>query len=250
MSMWSAFALWAAVAWERIPQGLRAAGAIAVGLVGVMTAAAVFFLAGAARALNGSWGTMDARWTAWKALQDMPVSTWLAFRPLVAIFGISLVCLALVALYFISKQRERLAAIALAASMIPGGLSMMEAVAHTAAYFSLADVARFLNPRLDAGGNAIFEGPLADSSSLIFYLNRKIFLVNQKPEKETPMGNPSIDMFFEESAVLEKWGQPDAVYLIIEESRADHWKQILTSHFHIYHQITKCGTYVVLSNQL
>ncbi|PYK20795.1 MAG: hypothetical protein DME55_01280 [Verrucomicrobia bacterium] len=250
MSMWSAFALWAAVAWERIPQGLRAAGAIAVGLVGTMTAAAVFFLAGAARALNGNWGTMDARWTAWKALQDMPVSTWLAFRPLVVVFGISLICLSLVAVYLIFKQRERLAAIALAASMIPGGLSMMEAVAHTAPYFSLADMARFLNPRLDAGAHTIFEGPLDDSSSLIFYLNRKFFLVNQKPEKETPMGNPSIDMFLNEAAVLEKWGQPDAVYLIIEESRADYWKQILTSHFHIYHQITKCGTYVVLSNQL
>jgi 4-amino-4-deoxy-L-arabinose transferase-like glycosyltransferase len=250
MSMWSAFALWAAVTWERIPQGLRAAGAIAVGLVGIATAAVVFFLAGAARALNGNWGTMDARWTAWKALQDMPVSTWLAFRPLVALFGISLICLSLVALYFIFKRRERLAAIALAASMIPGGLSMMAAVAHTAPYFSLADVARFLNPRLDGGGNAIFEGPLDDGSSLIFYLNQKFFLVNQKPEKETPMGNPSFDMFLKESAVLEKWGQPDAVYLIIEESRADHWKQILTSHFHIYHQITKCGTYIVLSNQL
>jgi 4-amino-4-deoxy-L-arabinose transferase-like glycosyltransferase len=250
MTMWSAFALWAAVAWERIPQGLRATGAIAVGLVGMMTAAAVFFLAGAARALNGNWGTMDARWTAWKALQDMPVSTWLAFRPLVAVFGMSLICLSLVALYFISKQRERLAAIALAASMIPGGLAMMEAVSQTAPYFSLADVARFLNPRLDAGGDTIFEGPLADGSSLIFYLNRKFFLVNQKPEKETPMGNSSIDMFLNEAAVLEKWGQPDAVYLIIEESRADHWKQILTNHFHIYHQITKCGTYTVLSNQL
>jgi len=250
MTMWSAFALWAAVAWERIPQGLRAAGAIAVGLVGMMIASTIFFLAGVARALNGNWGTMDARWTAWKALHDMPVSTWLAFRPLAAALGISLICLSLVALYFISKQRERLAAIALAASMIPGGIGMMEAVAQTAPYFSLADMARFLNPRLDAGGNTIFEGPLDDSSSLIFYLNRKFFLVNQKPEKETPLGNPSIDMFLNEAAVLEKWGQPDAVYLIIEESRADHWKQILTSHFHIYHQITKCGTYLVLSNQL
>ncbi len=250
MSMWSAFALWAAVAWERIPQGLRAAGAIAVGLVGMLTAAAVFFLAGAARALNGNWGTMDARWTAWKALQDMPVSTWLAFRPLVAIFGISLICLSLVALYFISKQRERLAAIALAASMIPGGLSMMEAVAHTAPYFSLADVARFLNPRLDAGGDTIFEGPFDDSSSLIFYLNRKFLLVNQNPQKETPIGKSSIDIFLNETAVLEKWGQPGAVYLIIEESRADYWKRILTAHFHIYHQITTSGTYVVLSNQL
>jgi 4-amino-4-deoxy-L-arabinose transferase-like glycosyltransferase len=250
MSMWSAFALWAAVAWDRTPQALRVAGAIAVGLIGLITSAAVFFLAGAARVLNGNWGTMDARWTAWKALHDMPVSTWLAFRPLLAIFGLSLVSLSLVALYFISKQRERLAAIALAASMIPGGLSMMEAVAQTAPYFSLADVARFLNPRLDAGGDAIFEGPLDDSSSLIFYLNRKFFLVNQNPKKETPIGKPSIDVFLNEAAVVKKWGQREAIYLIIEESRAAYWKRILTAHFHIYHQITTSGTYVVLSNQL
>ena len=250
MTMWSAFALWAAVAWDRIPQGLRAAGVIAVGLVGIITAAAVFFLAGAAPALNGTWGTMDARWTAWRALHDMPVATWLAFRPLVAIFGVSLVSLSLAALYLISKQRERLAAIALAASMIPGGLSMMEAVAQVAPYFSLANVARFLNPRLDAGGDTIFEGPFDDSSSLIFYLNRKFLLVNQNPQKETPIGKPSIDIFLNEAAVLEKWGQPGAVYLIIEESRAAYWKGILTAHFHIYHQITTSGTYVVLSNQL
>jgi 4-amino-4-deoxy-L-arabinose transferase-like glycosyltransferase len=250
MSMWSAFALWAAVAWERMPQGLRAAGVIAVGLVGMMTAAAIFFLAGAARTVNGTWGIMDARWTAWRALHDMPVGTWLAFRPLVAIVGVSLICFSLAALYFISKQRERLAAITLAASMIPGGLSMMEAVAQVAPYFSLADVARFLNPRLDAGGDTIFEGPLADSSSLIFYLNRKFFLVNQNPQKETPIGKSSVDIFLNEAAVLEKWDQPDPIYLIIEESRAAYWKQILTSHFHIYHQITTSGTYVVLSNQL
>ena len=250
MTMWSAFALWAAVAWDRIPQGLRAAGVIAVGLVGIITAAAVFFLAGAAPALNGNWGTMDARWTAWRALHDMPVATWLAFRPLVAIFGVSLVSLSLAALYFISKQRERLAAIALAASMIPGGLSMLEAVAQIAPYFSLADVARFLNPRLDAGGDTMFEGPFDDSSSLMFYLNRKFFLVNQNPQKETPIGKPSIDIFLNEAAVLEKWGQPSAVYLVIEESRAAYWKRILTAHFHIYHQITTSGTYVVLSNQL
>ncbi len=180
----------------------------------------------------------------------MPVASWLAFRPLVAIFGVSLVSLSLAALFLISRRRERLAAIALAASMIPGGLSMMEAVAQIAPYFSLANVARFLNPRLDAGGDTIFEGPFDDSSSLIFYLNRKFLLVNQNPQKETPIGKPSIDIFLNEAAVLEKWGQPGAVYLIIEESRAAYWKGILTAHFHIYHQITTSGTYVVLSNQL
>src|SRR5207244_12721394 len=154
MTMWSAFALWAVVAWDRIPQRLRAAGVIAVALVGIIIAAAVFFIAGAAPALNGNWGTMDARWTAWKALQEMPVATWLAFRPLVAIFGASLLSLSLAALYFISKERERLGAIALAVSMIPGGLSMLEAVGEITRYFSLEGVAVFLNPRFARRGEA------------------------------------------------------------------------------------------------
>src|SRR5438045_8229278 len=176
--MWRAFVLWAAVAWERIPQGLRAAGAIAVGLVGMITAAAVFFLAGAARALTGHWGTMDARWTAWKALQDMPVSIWLSFRPMLIVTGLSLIVLSLMALYLVFKQREKLAAIALAVAMIPGGLCMIEGVARMAPYFSLADLGRFLNARLDENDKVLFEGPLDDSSSLIFYLNRKFLLVN------------------------------------------------------------------------
>jgi hypothetical protein len=64
------------------------------------------------------------------------------------------------------------------------------------------------------------------------------------------MGAPAGDTFLNEQAVLDKWGQPDAVYLIVEQSRADYWKELVTSRFHIYHQVTTSGTYVVLSNQL
>lgn len=250
MSMWSAFALWAAVAWDRIPQGLRAAGASAVGLVGFLAAAGALFVGHTARALNGNWGVMDARWTAWRALHDMPVSVWAALRPSIAITAVSFVFFSLAALYFIFKRREKVAAIALALSMIPAGLSMVVAVAKTAPYFSLADVARFLNPRLETGGQAMFEGPLDDSSSLIFYLNCKFFFVNQNPRKEAPIGRASRDVFLDEQAVLDKWGQAEAVYLIVEQSRADYWKERVTSRFHIYHQVTASGTYVVLSNQL
>ena len=134
--------------------------------------------------------------------------------------------------------------------MVPIVLSMMEAVMRTAPYFSLADVARFLNTRLDAGGDAIFEGPFDDSSSLVFYLNRKFLLVNQNRQKAAPIGRAPIDIFVNEEAVLEKWAEPDAVYLIVEQSRVDYWKQLLTSRFHIYHQVTTSGTYIVLGNQL
>jgi len=250
MSMWSAFALWAAIGWDRTPQSLRATGAIAVGAIGLILAGGVLFAARAAHALKGNWGVMDARWTAWRALDDMPVSAWVALRPMLVITAVSFVFFSLIALYFIFKQRGKLAAIALAASMIPAGLGMVVAVATTAPYFSLADVARYLNPRLETGGHAMFEGPLDDSSSLIFYLNRKFSFVNQNAEKEAPMGAPATDIFLNEQAVLDKWGQSDAVYLIVEQSRADYWKQRVTSLFHVYHQVTTSGTYVVLSNQL
>jgi 4-amino-4-deoxy-L-arabinose transferase-like glycosyltransferase len=250
MTMWSAFALCAATAWDRTPQSLRAAGAIAVGVAGLILAGGAVLMARAARALNGEWGVMDARWTAWRALHDMPVSAWVALRPMLLITGVSLVFFSILALYFIFKQRGKLAAIALAVSMIPAGLSMVIGVAKTAPYFSLADIARFLNPRLEAGGHAMFEGPLDNSSSLIFYLNQKFFFVNQNPRKEAPIGAPATEIFLNEQAVLDKWAEPDAVYLIVEQSRADYWKERVTGRFHIYHQVTASGTYVVLSNQL
>ena len=120
MTMWSAVALWGAVAWDRTPQKLRAAGTIAVGLTGMVTAIAALLLTGAAHPANGNWGVMDARWTAWKALHQMPMSVWFTLRPLAVTVGVSVMLLSLVALYFIFNRREKLAAIALAAAMIPG----------------------------------------------------------------------------------------------------------------------------------
>src|SRR5438477_4650450 len=85
MTMWSAVALCAAVVWDRMPQKLRAAGTIAVGLTGIVTVIAAFLVTDAARRANGNWGVMDARWTAWKALHQMPMSVWSTLRPLAVI---------------------------------------------------------------------------------------------------------------------------------------------------------------------
>jgi hypothetical protein len=111
-------------------------------------------------------------------------------------------------------------------------------------------VGRFLNPQLDGSGETVFEGPLDDGSSLIFYLNRKFFLVNQNRQKEAPIGTPSSDIFLTEDAVLEKWAGTGAIYLIIEQGRVAYWKALLIERFHVYHQAAASGTYVVLSNQL
>jgi len=250
MSMWPAFAIWAATAWNRMPAKLRGIGLAGVGLAGVAIGSLALFLTAAAQSLNGNWSAMDSRWTAWRALHDMPLSTWLAFRPMLVITAIALVSMVGVALYLVRNQREKLAAIVLGIAMAPSGLTMIDGVARMAPYFSLANLARFLNNHSDTGSAVLFEGPLDDSSSLIFYLDQGFFLVNQNARKEAPIGQPRINVFLNEHDVLDRWGQPETVYLIIEQDRIDHWRTLLTDRFHIYHQVAASGTYVVLSNRL
>ena len=92
---------------------------------------------------------------------------------------------------------------------------------------------------------------LSTTAAVSFFISiGNFFFVNQNPRKEAPIGAPATDIFLDEQAVLERWGAPDAVYLIIEQDRVAHWKKLLIERFHIYHQITASGTYVVLSNQL
>jgi 4-amino-4-deoxy-L-arabinose transferase-like glycosyltransferase len=250
MGMWAALALWSAVVWDRMPGRLRAAGAIAVGLIGFLSVAVALFITNAAQTLNGNWGAMDDRWTAWEALHNTPASTWLSLRPMFLVTGVSLVSLSLVAVYFVFKQREKLAAVALSVAMIPTGLSMIESVARIAPYFSLAHLGRFFNARPDDKAAVLFEGSLNEGSSLVFYLNRKFSLVNQNPEKEAPLGAPAIDIFLDEQAVLKRWSYAESVYLIVEQGHLGHWKRLFTERFHVYHQVTTSGTYVVLSNQM
>jgi 4-amino-4-deoxy-L-arabinose transferase-like glycosyltransferase len=249
MSMWPAFALWAAVAWERMPREMRAVGIGAVAFIGIVIACAAWSLSfwhGA----NATWGDMDSRWTAWRALRDIPASTWLMFWSMLVITDVSLLFFSLLALYLTFTRRRHLACAALAAAMIPTGLSMMDGVARMAPYFSLADAARFLNPKLGKRQKVVFEGPLDDASSLVFYLDRKFFLLDQNRKKEAPFGPGKIDIFVDQAALLEKWASPDTVYLIVDQKRAGYWQQLLTDRFHIFHQVTTCGTYSVLSNEM
>jgi 4-amino-4-deoxy-L-arabinose transferase-like glycosyltransferase len=251
MSMWGGFALWGATAWDRMPRYLRTVGVTGVVISGLALSCAALFLPHWLPEGDRSWGYMDARWTAWRALKDIPASTWMLFRPMLAITGVALTVFSLLSLYFVlTRTGGRLACVALAVGMIPTGLRMIDAVAHVAPFFSLADAGRFLNGKLGEGDQVIFEGPLEDASSLIFYMNKRFSLVNQNREKEAPLGRPLPDTFLDEEAVLQRWAAPDSVYLIVDQGRAVYWQKLLTDRFHIYHRVTTCGTYVILSNQL
>ena len=224
MGMWSAFALWAASAWDRTPRPLRA-GAIGVLIFGGAAVAAIAFF----------------------APQNAP--NWIALRPLLQFAGLALLIISLVALYFSAKDRAEIALFIVLGSMVPIGLCLAESASRLAPLFSLADAAEFLNPRLGENGHVLFEGPPQRASSLTFYLNRKFFLVNQPPDF-FDRTDAAREKYLDENFVLTEWDRAAPLFLIVEQSRLPHWQKLVTDRVHIYHQVTTCGPYVVLSNQL
>jgi hypothetical protein len=127
---------------------------------------------------------------------------------------------------------------------------MIDGVARTAPYFSLADAARVLNTRLDASSEVIFEGAVHSGSSLVVYLNRKFSIVNPPSTDDSFPGIRPNGIVLDEDEVMERWGSPQSTFLIVEQARVPYWRNRLTQRFHIFHQITSSGGHVVLSNQL
>ena len=95
---------------------------------------------------------------------------------------------------------------------------MIEGVARIAPYFSLAPVARFINQR-PVKGEVVYEGSLHQGSSLVFYLHQKFYLVNRPSDDDSFVGIDSGNIELDENAVLEKWADPNVIYLITDQSR-------------------------------
>ncbi|MFL6583523.1 MAG: ArnT family glycosyltransferase [Chthoniobacterales bacterium] len=249
MSMWSAFAVWAVIAWERMRRKFRRAGLVICILCGVAAATVAALLRSAENNPAAGWQETSARATAWQTLQAMPTAVWHSMTSMLAIIAIALVCCGLIALYLTKRRRTRIALTVALSAMIPIGLSAVEGVGRVAPYFSLADAARFLNERLGERGEVFYEGSLHAGSSLLFYLNHPVFLVNQKPEPFEARYSAAA-RYFDETTLLNRWSTADPIYLLVEENRISYWRQVISERVHVYHQVATCGTYVVLSNQL
>ena len=225
--LWGAFALWTALVWERTPRSLQVAGLSLLFLIGAI-------LIGLAVTPKLWYG---------------PAAAWINLRQLVGIAGLALGMFAILALYSAIRQRPEMALLLALVSMVPVGLCLTEGASRASSFFSLAGAARFLNVRLADGGQVFFDGPLRRASSLAFYLNQPFLLVGQQrfaPEGE----NGAVGNYVTEDSFLDGWKSSNPSYLIVDQARVSHWQAKIISRAHIFHQVTTCGHYVVLSNQL
>ncbi len=228
------FALFAASAWERISRRLRAFGISLVFVAGIAAWALVVFAPNVLEEV---------------AAREFPDWIWVSMRPLAHIALVALVIFSGAALVVVAKQRGAIALLLALGAMAPIGFCLTEARSRAASFYSLADAAQYLNPRVGAGGNVVFEGTPHEGSSLALYLEKKFFLVNQRPTAFEP-DSDSQAKYLDEHLVLEAWERSSPIYLIIDEGRVAYWRKSITERVHIFHQVTTCGSRVILSNQL
>jgi 4-amino-4-deoxy-L-arabinose transferase-like glycosyltransferase len=227
------FALLAACAWERMSRPLRATGVVLALIVGVaFCASACLRPALIEHLLNLSFDE----------------TTWSSLCPLAQIAATSFFVFSIIALFLVKQRGEVILVVALAA-MVPAGFCLVESGSRADPFLSLSNAAQYFNPRLGGISAVLYEGSLRSGSSLTFYLEKRFFLVGQLP---TPFERDptSQDKYLDEHLVLEAWDRSDPIYLIIDEKRVSHWRELITQRVHIYHQVTTCGSRVVLSNQL
>jgi len=249
MSMWTAFAIFAATAWERLSQKWHLVGAGLVGLVGIAAAIISRMQLPGLPSKPPYERNAVSSWTTWDALQILPPTAWETLRPLVITIAVSLMAGAAIAVYLGLRNRQRLCLGALAVAILPITLALADGMARMAPEFSLAEAARFLDTRVNDKDAIVYEGELDNASSLVFYLHRRFYLVNQPPDDEMHIpGGPTVSI--EEDAILRHWGDPQGIYLIVKQERIPHWQEVLTTRFHIFHQMMVTGQWVVLSNQL
>jgi 4-amino-4-deoxy-L-arabinose transferase-like glycosyltransferase len=249
MSMWSAFAIFAATAWERTSRNWQIAGAGMVGILGAASGLMALIRPNIMQGREGYDQNGDGSWTAWDALEMIPASAWSVLRPMLAVIAVSLIVASLIAFYLAAKNRPRLCLSILAVAMIPIALSLADGIARMAPQFSLANAARAIDGKLTPKDAVVYEGELDDASSLVFYLHRHFYLVNQPVDDEMHIADGK-EIAVSEEAILRHWGDPQGIYLIIKQDRVPHWQELLTARFHIYHQVTSSGQHVVLTNQL
>ena len=249
MSMWSGFAIFSATAWDRLPKRWHILGASLVGIIGAAAGLLVLWQPRFAATGKVSPENEDGSWTTWDALQMLPPSTWSTLRPMLVTIAISLIIASAIAIYFAIKNRPRLCVTILAIGIIPISLSLADGIARMSPELSLANVSRLLEKQLTDKDAVVYEGELDDASSLVFYLHRRFYLVNQPPDDEMRIAGGA-DISISEDAIMRHWGDPQTIYLIVRKDRIPHWQELLTERFHIYHQMTTSGQHVVLTNQL
>jgi 4-amino-4-deoxy-L-arabinose transferase-like glycosyltransferase len=117
--------------------------------------------------------------------------------------------------------------------------------------FSSAGVARLIESRHHPNATVISQGDSNENTSLFFYLNSPIFWVDGNPAMEFATRSLGIgrNHYLTRADVVGEWQKPRPIYLIVESSGLEEWKQLLTVDSGQIAILGQFGERTVLSNE-
>jgi 4-amino-4-deoxy-L-arabinose transferase-like glycosyltransferase len=232
MAAWPVFALWLAGVLERgIPRPA---------LIPVIVLLATGFAAALAIPLlttAGTTGTVADRATAWTTVTNFDPSVWASLR-WTALLTLGTALTAWLAGLWLTGKLRFIALATGAAALCVGALS---GTAIVAPYFTSAGVADLLETETtDPTSVLAYDGGIDTGSSLLFYTDRPIFLLDQKP-----LFSQGSDLYRTTGWLTERW-QDRRVVILTEESKLGYWRDLLGAPK--LAPKGKTGTQIVLSN--
>jgi hypothetical protein len=231
----------------------RAFAAVPCALVSVGGALALA-LAGWMMPRVATWGAATAspireRDTFMDAIAGISPALWGHFLALLGIFGVVMLVAGAVAAALSWRRRFFPALLVLSAAMAVPLCLATAGFAMMSPYFSLANEARAINAGIATQPGAIVacEALPNTASSLYYYLNAPVHWVNAPFDQDYAQRvlGEGHDYYWDDATLVAQWHASHSVYLIIEQTRLDHWRSLLPG----VRIVDESGTRMVLCNR-
>jgi 4-amino-4-deoxy-L-arabinose transferase-like glycosyltransferase len=227
--------------------------AIVIGLLGISGLTIGSFLA--------VWGLPDSGEssnsqliigdTILNVFQILPASVWGEIVPLLCLASTCAVVTGAFVLLCHRKGKSDLSLAGFALFMAAIFLVSTRGMAVVQDEFSSAKVAKIIDSRSRPGSVVISQGSPNEKTTLFFYVHRKVFWVDGRPNMEFATRELGIgrDDYLTREQVAKMWRGSEQVFLVIEDYALADWKAYLGLGPDEAIPIGTCGSRVVLLNQ-
>lgn len=220
MSMWPAFAIAAAAL---LRQGVPRLGAAA--LVLILAAGLALCLGLPVSAMGLKTAATAERATAWSTLASFGPEVWSRLH----VTALATLGSALAFAAFALLLRRTMAAAFCALAGLCLGLGAVSGTAIVSPWFSLASISPLLGQYAARSPTVIYDGGIDTGSSLLFYTDLPLRLLDQDPAGEFPVRKFGLgrDRFVSRDELRSLWTSGAPVVLVTEDSKWIMWNEFL-----------------------
>ena len=218
MSMWPVFAFWATGLFQHRIAKPAFFALPALFLLGMIALVVVSHG-------TGQTGTTAERSTAWMTVAKFGPDVWRNLQ--------SVAWLALGGAFVFSSMaavavHRQFALCGVTAAAICLNLGAIAGTSLVSPYFSLATIAPKIAENAPAGWKLVYDGGLDTGSSLLFYTDQSVLLLDQNPGQEFTVRVHGIgkDRFITTDALVEMWKTHTPVALVTESARLGEWQAL------------------------